>query len=466
MIVPFKFTGMTGGHKSVQFSSEVNRNLYMDLSESAERQGVHDFPGLKLIASGSGAHRGAHVMGDSLYLVSGSKLIRESSSGTRTTLGTVDGSARCSFADDGTNLFFVAGGFLFKWDGTGVSTVSQSVVAAPNSITYINKQFLISGANGRFAVSDVGDGSTYNALNFAEEETQPDGLLRVYAYSQLVYMFGSKTVGQWYNTGSGNPPFARRDTSLMNIGLAGTHAVTNTDQFLYWLGDDRKVYQCVGASARPVSTSGIAHIFESFTDVSDCIASTFTIDGQDFVLLSFPSAGATFCYSETYQYWVELSAGATDARQRWYADQVVSCYGKMIGIDYRNSNSYKLDLDTYTDNGDARRRVRVFPTFTAKAMQGSGQIVVSRVRINMEVGHGAVTGQGSDPMLMAELSPDGGKTWGAETFTRIGVLGQYRMPVDVYSFSAGYEVRLRLSFTDPCHVSFFDGEVELHSAGF
>lgn len=466
MIIPFQIAGTIGTHKSEQYSKELSRNLYIDQSESAGRQGVHDFPGLKLLAAGTTGNRGAHVLGDTLYIVNGGSLYRVSAGFSVSLIGTIGGSERCIFSDDGTNLYIVFNNVIKRWDGSSLSTVSQSVINSPNSIAYLNKQFIIGGASGLFAVSDVGDGETYNALNYAEAETQPDSLVRVYVFNQLLYLFGSRTVEQWYNTGQGNPPFARRDTSLVNVGLAGKHAVTNTDQFLYWLGDDLKVYQCVGASARAISTTGIAHIIESLTVASDCVASSFVHDGQDFVLFKFPAVGAALVYSETFGYWFELSSGVKHDRQSWYGEQVIRCYGKNLSFDYRNGNVYELDADTYTDNGDARLRYRVLPPFTAKLGRMSGQITVTRVRLNMEVGEGMATGQGSTPYLMAEFSPDGGKTWGAQTFTSIGQLGEYRKAVDIYDFCTGYEVRLRIGFTEPCHISMFDGEVDFVEAGY
>lgn len=465
MIIPFQIAGTIGEHKSVQYSKELSRNLYIDQSESAGRQGVHDFPGLNRLASGAGPNQGCHVMGTTLYAVNNGKLYRAASTGALSVIGSVAGSGRFIFADDGTNLYIVSS-VINKFDGSSLSVVSQSVASNPHSIAYLNKQFIIGSDSGLFAVSDVGDGDTYNALNYAEAETQPDSLIRVYVFNQLLYLFGSKTVEQWYNTGQGTPPFARRDTSLVNVGLAGKHAVANTDQFLYWLGDDLKVYQCVGASARSISTTGIAHIIEGFTEPTDCIASSFVHEGQDFVLFKFPTDGAALVYSETFGYWFELSAGTDNDRQSWYADSVIRCYGKNMAFDYRNGNVYELDADTYTDNGDPRLRYRVLPPFTAKLGRMSGQITVTRVRLNMEVGEGAVSGQGSTPYLMAEFSPDGGKTWGAQTFTSIGALGEYRKAVDIYDFCTGYEVRLRIGFTDPCHISMFDGEVDFVEAGY
>lgn len=466
MIVPFETAGGTGEHKSTQFSSELTRNMYLDMSETNGRRGCHDFPGLKLITEGSGVDRGHHVMANTLYLINATSLIAENSNGSRTTLGTVSGTDRAIFADDGSNLYFTVNNTLYKLSGATVSTVSQSVVTNPSSVAYINRQFIITGDNGLFATSDVADGDTYSALNFAEAEVKPDPLLRAYVFNQLVYMLGSKTTELWYNSGSGQPPFSRQDTALVNTGIVGKHAVTSSDQFLYFMSDDRKFYQVIGSSKRYISTNGIAHIVEGFSTVDDCIASAFVFRGQDFILFKFPTEGAALLYSEQNNYWVELSAGTDLTRASWYGNAVVKAYDKNIVIDYRNGNSYELDEDTYTDNGDTRLRIRVLPSFTAKDVGGVGRILAKHARINMQCGVGLDTGQGSDPELMCQFSAEGGEIWQAIQLVKFGKAGEYVKPVDFFDFANGYEIKIRIMVSDPVPVSMFDGAIDIRLAGY
>lgn len=464
--VPFQFSGGTGGHRSTQFSSELTRCVYIDKAENG-RIGSHDFPGLKAWGTAGGSDRGFHVMANVLYKICGTTLYSISSGGVYTSRGSVPGTDRAIFADDGSNLFIVAGGSLYQWDGASITNVTPSIVGAVLWIAYINRQFLIGGANGLFASSNVADGSTYNALNYAEAEVGPDELIRGYVFNQLVYMLGEETTEPWYNSGVGNPPFDRQDTALVNIGIAGKYAVDNTDQYLYWLGNDRKFYQCVGASARPVSTVAFAHAVEAMGTVSDCIVSTCVFEGQDFVFVTFPTESRTFFYSETYNYWGELCSGTADPGDRWYGNAVISCYGKRLVSDYRNGNVYELDGDTFTDNGDARLRIRVLPAITGDMAGLPGrQITVCSIRLNMQRGVGLATGQGSDPELMCQLSNDGGHTYAAEEFVSMGVMGDYVTPIDFNQFSTGYEIRAKIKCSDPVFLSIWDGIAYVVDAGY
>lgn len=462
--VPVPVIGPTGGHRSTQFSAEATHNMYLD--EVGGRFGMHDFPGLKTLGSQGGADRGAHVMSGVLYRVCGRNLYKVASDGTHTLLGAVAGTTeRCVFADDGSNLFFTVAGGLYQYVSGTISAVSQSVVPHPSWVTYINRQFVIGGGNsGVFATSDVADGSSYNALNFAEAEVQPDAVVVGFAYSQIIYMFGETSTELWYNSGIGNPPFDRQDTSLVNVGIAGKSAVAKTDSYLYWLGDDRKFYQCAGASARSISTVPVANLVEGFADVSDCVASSFVINGLDMVVFQFPSADRTLVFSEKYTNWVTIGSSSSYPGSRWYGNQVVRCYEKNLAVG--DGAVYEIDTATYEDGGDTRLRVRTLPSISGAMIQTDQQITVGRLRVNMQCGVGLATGQGSDPVIMCQWSNDGGHTWGAESQVSIGVAGDYTIPVDFFQFTTGYDIRARIQCSDPVFLSVFDGFVELRPAGY
>jgi hypothetical protein len=465
--VPFQIGGPTGGSKSTQYSSELTQNIYMDYSDAADRRGAHDFPGLAAFGTQSGVDRGWHVMAEVLYKICGTSLYRVSAAGAYTSLGSVSGTGRAVFADDGSNLYFTAGGSLYIYDGSTVATVTQSVVSNPRSIAYINRQFIITGDNGLFGTSDVADGETYNALNYAEAETQPDPIIRAYVFTQYLYLLGGKSIESWYNSGEGNPPFNRQDTALVNVGCSSTWGVCSTDQYLYWLGDDRKFYRATGGSFQPISTLSISNALEAMSTVNDCILSGFVMDGQDFVLAVFPTENKSYLYSETYNYWVVLAAGTNIPGDRWYGNAVINCYGKNLVADHRNGNVYELDKDTYTDNGDARLRIRVLPSFTSALIGQPGKrITVGQIRLNIQRGMGLATGQGSEPVLMCQMSNDGGHTYAGETWVDMGVMGDYLAPVDYFDFSTGYEIRARIMCSDPVPLSLFDGVVYLTEAGY
>lgn len=466
--VPIVIAGETGGHRSVRFNSELTQNCYLDVNPQG-RAGIHDFPGLAPWYEGVGADRGWHVMAGVLYKLNEKELYSITDGGggggIATALGNIATSSdRASMADDGTNLLIVTGARLYIWDGSTITEVPTAdyPIERPKSIVYLNRQFIMSGDDGKFCVSDVGS-TVWNALNFAFAEIAPDPIVALWVHNQLLYVLGSGTCEIWYNTGAGNPPMARRDTSLVNVGCASPDGVTQSDQYVYWLGDDRRLYQTVSASGRAVNSSAISHVLDALDTVSDCIASRVLIEGQDLIVLTFPLSDTTVCYSETLNYWFTLSSDDG----RWFGNSIINIFGKNLAADWRTGSVHEMRLDTYDDVGVARKRIRTMPSWTGELIGMPGrQVTVGRVRVNMEVGVGLATSQGVDPVLMFELSPDGGKSWDGPWSVSMGVAGDYLGQVDCYEFSTGHDVRCRLSCSDPVFLSMYDGFVEIVDAGY
>jgi hypothetical protein len=76
--------------------------------------------------------------------------------------------------------------------------------------------------------------------------------------------------------------------------------------------------------------------------------------------------------------------------------------------DYENGKVYLLDQNAYTDDG--QYIVREFVTRHNK----TGELLsIAQLWLEMEAGVGLVSGQGSDPQVMLQISRDGGHSWGA-----------------------------------------------------
>lgn len=442
--ITIQLAGPHHKHRSGQLSSQVLQNMYAERSpDPNEPPVILCFPGCKLWSAGGGVDRGTHVMSDVLYQVAGTSLQKIDSSGIRTTLGSVPGSGYCIFSDDGNNLYFVTGGIIYHWNGLTLSTVTQSVVTNPQAIDYLNRTFVISGDSGLFATSDVNDGTTYNPLNFAEAEARPDGLLRPKTFNNLEYMIGKETSELWWYSGSGNPPLSRQDTSLVNIGCSARDSIANSDQFLYWLGDDNHVYQVLNTSARSITDSALHSEISAFSTVSDAIGRTIVIEGHTFYIIWFPTANKTYFYDQDVGYWGSLSYGVFGGRHLINSYQYA--YRKHIVGDYRNGNLYQLDKDTFSDNGEVIQRVRTTLPITANGRD----IVVRRLKLIADSGVGIATGQGVDPQIMLQVSHDKGKTWEAEQWRSMGVMGEYEREIEWHSLGRAESFTFRFKFTDP-----------------
>jgi hypothetical protein len=460
--VPIEVAGPTQKDRSPQLSSQMTMNMYLAPGRET-KWAAYDFPGAKSFVTRSGSDRGQHVFNDELYQVSGGQLLRIESDGTVLSLGAIPGNGRCVFADDGVNLVIVSDGLVSVYDGETVERIGSTNLETPNSVAYLNGYFLYDGDEGRFQASDAGDPATINDLSVGVANSDGDRLIRGYVHNQVVWWMGPRALEPWYFSGSGDLPFERLEQGIVKRGLGACYSVASNDEAIFFLGSDRQVYRLAQSSAQNV-TSGSAKAIENFTTIDDAVAWLFTFDSQEFYLLTFPTEGKTLLHSVTYGYWVNLSSGMSEGRH--IASSGAYCYGKNIIADYRSGNLYELDGETYTDNGEARLRYRDCAPITGRQLGIPGRrILCGRLQLDVEMGVGLASGQGVDPRLLCRWSNDGGKTFGPETFTAIGAMGDYDRRVDFDAFVDGYNLVARIGCSDPVYFSLFGGIAEVADGG-
>ena len=464
--VPVEVVGQTYQHRSRPLSSQVTMNLIPEFQLTGQSQtALISWPGSVNFAQGVGTDRGVHNFNGVLYQVSGTVLQSIDSLGVRTGHGTIAGSNRCIFANDSSTLVITTGGTGYLFDGTTLSEITDPDFEQGNSVAFLNSQFIYDADGGKFQVSSVADPGDLPNNNFATAESSPDDTIRVFTYNEKLYLFGTQSTETWWNSGVGNPPFDRVQGGTMNIGLAAVHAVTATEDFVYWLGSDRSMYRASAYQAQDVTSLAIANTFEGYADVTDAIMYDITIDGQNFIILTFPTEGATFGFNEKSNGWFQLSTGANEAR--YIGNSYVEAYGKKLIADKDGGAIHSLDLDTYTDNGQVIRRQRVTQPITGGDFGVPGQrILMSRFQLMMETGVGLATGQGVDPQLMFEASFDGGRTWTNQDTVQIGRAGETTTKVEWYNLQSGYEVMIRITATDPVPVNIYSASMDVKPAGW
>jgi hypothetical protein len=467
--VPVIVSGPSYRDRSRPLTSQTTINFYPEFVESgSDRFITRSFPGLSLFSDQlSGGDRGGVFAGGVLYRVLGNTLYSVSNIGTHTNLGAVSGGGRCIFATDGTSIWFTTGGGpIYKYDGASLTQVTDSNIVGSRSVTSMNNQFVYTKPK-LSVVSDVGNGSSASGLNAIGAESIPDDLVRDYWFDQVLYRFGTESVEPWYNSGVGNPPIARIEGQIITVGTASRDAITNTKDFIYWLGNDNSIYRARGGVDAPVSSKGVNQAIEGYADISDAIANSFVLDGKYFVAFQFPSANATWVVSEELgeNGWFELSS-SINGGGIYQVSTFISAYGKKLAFDSGNGNIYELDFDVHDLNGETMQRRRVMSSINGKALGFPGKrMQMSRFELLMEVGTGIITGQGEDPKIMIEASYDGGKSWSEETWMDIGRLGETDIRAEWFNLDSFYDLMIRLTITDPVPCTIYSGAIDVRPAG-
>jgi hypothetical protein len=461
--IPLNVTGPSYQDRSRPLSSQQTKNFYHAIvEEGKENYVLHSWHGLKKLSTLQGIDRG--MSKDRNYCVKGTKLYSFTKLGVTTEIGDIPGVKRAVIAWDGVNLIIVVEKVWIYSTSTGliVEATNSNIVGA-TAATFINNQIVYT-VNGLFVVSTPGDPTTASGLNAAAAESQPDDLVRAYAFQQALYLFGANSTEPWWNSGTGNPPFQRIDGQIFEVGCAAIHSIANTDEAIYWLGDDHAVYQASGGSKKRISTSAISHAIAGYSVVDDAIAYTLTLEGMNFYILTFITENKTWALNESLgkDGWFELSSGVDN--EKYQATSIAHYFGKNYAID--DNSVFEIDINTFTNGSDSIQRRRITSSVNGKLLNAPGaRVQMSRLEIIMEKGVGLITGQGEDPQIMIDISRDGGKSWAQEGFVRVGRLGETQLRVELFSLISDYDFIFRITTSDPVSYEIYSAVIDLRLAG-
>ena len=141
--VPVNIVGSSYSHRSRSLSSQVTMNLIPEVTPSGKSQSaMTSWYGAKSFSSASGIDRGLHVFAGELYKVTGNTLYKISSLGVQTSLGAIQGSSPCIFADDGFTMRIATGSQDYLVTGGALSVLSDTDLKPGNSVAYINQQMM------------------------------------------------------------------------------------------------------------------------------------------------------------------------------------------------------------------------------------------------------------------------------------------------------------------------------------
>jgi len=462
--IPIALAGGSHRHTDLSLTAQRTINYFPQRQEAGNEKSrfvLESFYGLKSFATGTGLDRGMFEHNGILYKLSGTVLYSVDSSGAHTSLGSVPGDSRAVFDGIGSSVVLTADGVPYEWDGATLTAGTDPDFETPNTVTVLNSQAIYDGggANGRFSISDVGLPLDINALNYGTAESKSDVLIRPFALGTVIYMFGSKTIEQWWNNGTGNPPVQRIEDGTIAVGLGAQNSIANDDEFLYFLGDDNQVYYLNGSVPTPLFPLTIVREIRKFANKSDAIGWTMQIDAQWFYVIKFPSADRTFIYPkgisrEARGEAFELSSGVSGGR--YLGNSYAFAYGKHFVAD-ETGNILELDEETYTENGSPIKRTRILaPVHGGIFRQPGKEVEVSFLRLTGATGKGDAAA--TEPQVMLQYSQDG-ENFSTEIRGNVGKLGV--KTIVEFEIGQSYETWVfKITSTDPNYTNWHAAAIE------
>lgn len=445
--IPIPIIGPTYTNRSLPVSAQVTRNFYVEVNQQGnELVSFNPFPGLKPFSTGSGVNRGMGRLDDVLYTVSGNTLFKISSTGVQTSIGTIEGTARCKLEEDQVgNLVITTGvGKPFQYNGTTLTQGTDIDLPSASTVAYINRRMVYDGAAGDVAFADLSDPLVVNSANVIIAEAKPDDMKAVFAYKQQIYCCGADSIQPMYNSGVGNPPYTFILNATQEIGIDAIHSIGTNNKFAYFLGSDLIVYQLSGLAVNPIGNPAIGQEIANYARTDDAYGMCFTLDNQNFYLLSFPTGNQTWLFNEEAGIWTNLSFG-TDGSQHLISDYQF-IYGKNLVADRRNGNIYELDFNTFTDNGETIQHQRDTISINGGTFGREGaKVFMDRLELMIETGTSLVT---DESQMIMQYSDDNGRSFSSERFISIGQQGEFRHRLEWFGLGSFYNRMFRFTMTD------------------
>lgn len=422
--------GMGYKAKSANVMAQTRVNMYLEiLPDKDKTQAVaYGTPGLTLLADlGDTPFRCLQSLGNYVYGVHRGTFYQITTAGVATSKGTLlTTTGRCGIDNNGSQIIVVDGtyGYTYTIATDTFAQIADADFPGADTVTFNDGYFIVNEPDsGRFFLSALYDGTSWDALDFATAESNPDNLVSVVADHGELILLGDISTEFWSNTGNVDFPYTRMSGAAVEWGLAARWSIAKFDNSLIWLAKNRmgkvQVTRLAGYQPQRVSTFDIENIINSYSSVSDATGFSYLHNGHPFYQINFPTAGESWLYDGASNVWSKMvSSGMTRHR----AEIATYFLNRTIVSDNSNGRLYNIDGNEYTENGE-----EIVSEITTKHVaEGLERIFIHALQVDIEPGVGLATGQGADPQIMLQVSRDGGHTWGAEMWRGMGKIGKYK----------------------------------------
>ena len=465
------FVGPAYKARSERFDCQRLVNMYIELDNLGNGKGEEpavllSTPGLLFQQSiGNGPIRCTYtqsntavswiVSGNQVFKLSGVNAIPELIPGS---LNTTNGFVQAS--DNGIQVIFVDGQFGYYVDTTSNSpTLTQLTDVhfhATDTITFQDGYFIgVDKGTGNFFISDLYS-VTFLPLNEANASGASDILIAAISCNRQLYLLGAKSLEIWYDSGaSGSTPFQRQEGRFSQVGCAAANSVVIMEETIVWLGSNAQgggvVYSLNNAMPARISNHAVEYAIQQLGDLSGATAYAYQQEGHYFYCLNIPGSNTTWVFDTTLAQWHERQSTTNGVTARHYGNTHCLLNGLHVVGDYRNSNIYTYDLDTYTENGQIVNRIRQCPHIS----QSLNRMFYHLLEVDMQFGVGLDEGLldnpnvGSDPQIVLEISNDGGQTWSNPIYAQMGRIGEYYKRARWQRLGSSRDRVFRLTVSEP-----------------
>lgn len=407
-------------------------------------QALYGTPGAEQVATSgpfvTSANRGGLTFQDKPYFVNGEALYRLESDYTLSNLGVVEGTERVSMAVGSSQMMILVPGgkgYIFTTGPDSLVEITDTDFRAngdPQHVAFVDGYFVCTTDENKFIISALNDGADWNALDFGSAEALPDKMMAPAVFRNQLFITGESSVEGFNNQGGMSDfPFVRSG-QFFERGVLAPHTLVNAYDAVYFIGsgagESPAIWRYAGGSeAQKISTIAIESILQEFTEaeIAECFAWRYAQKGGYFVGFSLPTT--CLVYEQVSGLWHERKSTITNPdltvkTVRWRANCIVEAYGELFIGDSESGRIGRLDIDIYSEYGEAIQR-----TISTQPFQNNMEsFFVASLELTIESGVG--NPDSVDPVIAMARSLDG-KTWTDETLRKMGMgeIGEYQKRV-------------------------------------
>lgn len=366
-----------------------------------------------------------------IYAVVGSGVYMISASWVFTLLGTIGTTnGICSMVDDDTQILLVDGsptGYKIILSTNVFSKVTDVNFFGADKVGFLDTLLVSNVAATQQFQSTKPNVFVWDPLYFASKTGYNDRLVTLAVCHREIWLLGSQTSEVWYNAGNAGFPFALFPGTFIQHGCAAKYSVAKHDLNVFWLSqdDDGQGIVVMGSyyKAERISTYAIENAIAGYSRIDDAIGFTYQQGGHIFYVLTFPTADRTWVYDKQTDLWHERnSIDANGVEHRWRPNCAVNAYGTVVALDYQNGKLYKLDLNSFNEDGLPIVRRRGFPHLVSNG----NRVSYACFRADIQCGEIANYSQTSPaPMIFLRWSDDRGRSWRNPVGQSLGATGEF-----------------------------------------
>lgn len=451
---PLYLTHTSYPSKSKIMSSAKLYNMYAELpfeSSPFKIGTLYNIPGITewlTINENYNPYYGGIVMNGFLYVVFGVKVYKIDTNLNVTEIGELTTSpAKVTMVENGLQISILTNAgivFYYEPDTDTFGQVTIPDVSNASGIATLDGYTIVSKAEtGRFYVSELRDTTSWSALNFATAEALSDNIIAIAVYQEQLFLLGEKSIEIWYNSGVTSQPFRPVNQTFIQMGCISKTALTTSVSGLFWIADNKSIFQTSAYQPKKISTFGIDYQLSILTNPEDVIVFSYIQEGHEFIVFTFVSDELTLVYDVSQETWHNRGSLNYDKQTYWGCTDAINFANKIIVPSIPNSKLFYLDTTKFTENGE---------TLTSEVTSNTLFFNFNRFTVNqlvLVVENGVGTSNGDTPLIELSVSTDGGKTWNNPRATSIGKEGEYLTQIKWQNLGQGRNFIFKFRITDP-----------------